>query len=828
MDVVELEANLFSRPSPQDIKSSWQTLFSDPLLSLSKLKSSALSSTGIGPSIPSTQETNPFIPEGTVLLRSVHWRIYHSLLPTPTSLDLFPPSLEVSRATYTSLRRKFLLAPDGRWANDCSLLFGDLPGHPSQSSHHGKDQSGFSEEEKIDHRKFKNDRKEGTQGAWDPLSLDGSSPWKTWFAHLELRGTIRQDVERTFPDIPYFRGERVRRSLTSALFLWSVLNPDVGYRQGMHELLAVCLLAVDLDSLDSDDITENGTMADAMRATLDRRYVEHDAFAIFQNLMRNAKSFYEWRSEEGVPKIRSPTAAPAPIITRCNYIQNSLLRRVDPQLRETLDKEGVEGQLYLIRWIRLLFTRELPFGLAMRLWDGVFSEDPSLGLLDYICITMLLLIRNELIDAEYPTLLTHLLHFPSPSPTYPFQPHLIISQALFLRNTTSPAGGVEVVLQNRDLLGIKVKPPDQSPWTPHTGSAGPPRLRPTGLAQGLYARAQAAGWDTAILSAVGDLRKNLPDSATAYSYLPALPFSPLSAPIRDPYSTIPSTSALIRPTGQISTSPFSPTPRMTSRGSVDSSVSIKSLRDAERDLAELRLAMLGMGKAMSGWVDRLKTKPQDEEAWKGLERVRDGLLDAAGKEVEEIVGEWGWNEGLESRSTTPIPSSYKPNSRPTPLPLDENHHRGTVHSTPGVDGEKTPTQPNLPVMSPATTNMPQATMNGKSEKAGRVAITQPTSRSPPKNVVSSPSTIINERLAPPSSTSFSRAEPPPQPRPNPIMVRDEWQEDPVVRPSNELVAKPDPLAGLGTTTLIPTRPAQKIQDSSRVKSTVADPLGAGG
>jgi TBC1 domain family protein 5 len=63
------------------------------------------------------------------------------------------------------------------------------------------------------------------------LSLDGSSPWKTWFAHLELREMIRQDVERTFPDIPYFTIERVRKSLTTMLFIFSVLNPDVGYRQ---------------------------------------------------------------------------------------------------------------------------------------------------------------------------------------------------------------------------------------------------------------------------------------------------------------------------------------------------------------------------------------------------------------------------------------------------------------------------------------------------------------------------------------------------------------------------------------------------------------------
>jgi TBC1 domain family protein 5 len=38
---------------------------------------------------------------------------------------------------------------------------------------------------------------------------------------------------------------------------------------------------------------------EALSATLDRTYVEHDAFGLFQELMKPSKSFYEWRSEEG-------------------------------------------------------------------------------------------------------------------------------------------------------------------------------------------------------------------------------------------------------------------------------------------------------------------------------------------------------------------------------------------------------------------------------------------------------------------------------------------------------------------------------------------------
>jgi TBC1 domain family protein 5 len=68
----------------------------------------------------------------------------------------------------------------------------------------------------------------------------------------------------------------------------------------MHELLAVCLLVVDRDSLLAS-LSEAPTpeLDRVMLATLDRSFVEHDAFGLFQAVMKGAKSTYEWRSEEG-------------------------------------------------------------------------------------------------------------------------------------------------------------------------------------------------------------------------------------------------------------------------------------------------------------------------------------------------------------------------------------------------------------------------------------------------------------------------------------------------------------------------------------------------
>ena len=209
----------------QSYRSTWSGIFSDPLVSLSRMKESATSKAGLGP-VSSV---------GGITLRSVYWRVsllsmlhsfypcnsilttkqvYHNLLPDPTAIDQFPDALIDSRQSYSQLRRRYLLAPDGRWASDCSP---PLPEETNLSSPGAGPSRAHSPS--VD------------QKSWDPLSLESESPWKTWFTHLELRQTIRQDVDRTFPDIDYFKLERVRRCMVSILFLYAVLNPDVGYRQ---------------------------------------------------------------------------------------------------------------------------------------------------------------------------------------------------------------------------------------------------------------------------------------------------------------------------------------------------------------------------------------------------------------------------------------------------------------------------------------------------------------------------------------------------------------------------------------------------------------------
>jgi TBC1 domain family protein 5 len=100
---------------------------------------------------------------------------------------------------------------------------------------------------------------------------------------------------------------------------------------------------------------------------------------------------------------------------------------------------------------------------------------------------------------------------------------LILQQANFLRHEVSPAAGVEVVIQNQELLGVKVsdrrkidldvespvawRPGGRSTPTSQANSARDrTRAGVSGLAAGLFERAQKAGLDKAFRSTVNDFR----------------------------------------------------------------------------------------------------------------------------------------------------------------------------------------------------------------------------------------------------------------------------------------------------------------------------------
>ena len=51
---------------------------------------------------------------------------------------------------------------------------------------------------------------------------------------------IRQDVDRTIPEVAFFQSEKIRTMMCNILFIHAKIDPGLCYKQGMHEILGRC------------------------------------------------------------------------------------------------------------------------------------------------------------------------------------------------------------------------------------------------------------------------------------------------------------------------------------------------------------------------------------------------------------------------------------------------------------------------------------------------------------------------------------------------------------------------------------------------------------
>ncbi|XP_054547136.1 TBC1 domain family member 5 isoform X2 [Talpa occidentalis] len=274
----------------------------------------------------------------------------------------------------------------------------------------------------------------------NPLSQDEGSLWNKFFQDKELRSMIEQDVRRTFPEMQFFQQENVRKILTDVLFCYARENEQLLYKQGMHELLAPLIFILHCDHQAFLHASESAQPSEEMKALLNPEYLEHDAYAMFSQLMETAEpwfSTFEHDGQKGKETLMPPIPFARPqdlgptiaIVTKVNQIQDHLLKKHDIELYMHLNRLEIAPQIYGLRWVRLLFGREFPLQDLLVVWDALFADGLSLSLVDYIFIAMLLYIRDALISSNYQTCLGLLMHYPIIGDV-----HSLILKALFLRD----------------------------------------------------------------------------------------------------------------------------------------------------------------------------------------------------------------------------------------------------------------------------------------------------------------------------------------------------------------------------------------------------------
>eukprot|EP00117_Sycon_ciliatum_P008009 scpid38869/ scgid6071/ TBC1 domain family member 5 len=277
----------------------------------------------------------------------------------------------------------------------------------------------------------------------NPLSLDTESPWNQFFQDEELKKTITQDVDRTHPDMDFFQLERIKEIMSNVLFCFARAHMDLGYRQGIHELLAPIIFVLDSDKRDKDTVPVDQSYAEEMLVILDGQSLEADAYVLLAALMETCSEWYEhgpadlpsnkkgsavlvesklFQSEEDA----NPSSA---VVRKMERIQQVLIRKEDPELHSHLSKLAIPPQIFGLRWIRLLFAREFALLDILILWDAIFAHSQYLELVDSVALAMLLFIRAPLIAGSYVNVLQLLLNFPAIADV-----QYIVQRALFLQD----------------------------------------------------------------------------------------------------------------------------------------------------------------------------------------------------------------------------------------------------------------------------------------------------------------------------------------------------------------------------------------------------------
>ncbi|KAI1464665.1 RabGAP/TBC [Daldinia caldariorum] len=422
--------------------------------------------------------------------RSICWKIF--LLGQSTGTADWSQAISETRSTYSSLRDHFL-----KYIN-----------HPEYL----------------------------TTDSADPLADDANSPWNTLRLDQALRAEILQDVQR-LPDEPFYHQPEIQTLILDVLFVYCKLNPGLGgYRQGMHELLAPIVYVVEHDAIDPADISSSGPADEKMLEMLAASFIEHDAFALFSKVMDHARSFYEVTESATDAPLTTFTQQPttSSIVERSQYIHEVCLFKVDPELSTHLKNIEILPQVFLIRWIRLLFSREFPFNQMLVLWDTLFSVDPSLTLIDLVCTAMLIRIRWSLLNADYTVALQLLLKYPPPQSQH--GPHTFVDDAVYLRDHLDSAGGSSLIAKYTGKTPSPLEANYEAP-TPKSSASNirrklassrsplsPARFKSPqggvealfqGAAKGVLERGEKLGINQAVRDAMVEIRRNVQEARSS-------------------------------------------------------------------------------------------------------------------------------------------------------------------------------------------------------------------------------------------------------------------------------------------------------------------------
>jgi TBC1 domain family member 5 len=282
-----------------------------------------------------------------------------------------------------------------------------------------------------------------------PLSNIKHSIWNKYFEQNDVKAMINQDVTRINQHSPYFGLQSTQDSIVNLLLIY-VESTKNEYKQGMHEILT-CIMFVlheEYTAHISRTIEPKNEPLDYLK---DLKYLEHDVFNIFYEVMNNMYGWFGSKSDIDTFLVQKESKRRASVFnltptlykyddslelndnlitSKINKITHVILKNNDFEVYNHMLEIDVSLHLFGLRWLRLLFLRELDFPSVLVLWDAIFAADPcGLDLVDFIFVSLLICLREKILSMDNSECMRLLMQ-----PQYHLDPNEVLKTALYLQN----------------------------------------------------------------------------------------------------------------------------------------------------------------------------------------------------------------------------------------------------------------------------------------------------------------------------------------------------------------------------------------------------------
>ena len=197
---------------------------------------------------------------------------------------------------------------------------------------------------------------------------------------LKILMQINKDLPRTRTEINFFnekskfnKEETNYDILRRILFIFAKRNQELGYVQGMNEIVAIIYYIYSMD--------ENVYI---------KPFVESETFYSFEILLQEIKPIF---------MMQNVNYSQLFITMQIKQI-NDILKETAPDLLNYFNQINLVMDVFLMRWLIVLFAQEFTFEGAISFWDRLFTQKNKMKFICYISAAILVINKKKLKKME--------------------------------------------------------------------------------------------------------------------------------------------------------------------------------------------------------------------------------------------------------------------------------------------------------------------------------------------------------------------------------------------------------------------------------------------